>query len=409
MNKKKYIRLGVIFLVPLIFIFSRCFDNNKPSDPRGETYAGSASCLKCHKNVAQNYLHTAHFLTSRPASETTIHGSFKPDSNTVVFNDSVKVVMEKHKDGLYQASYTHGKLTQKERFDMAFGSNRGETYLYWKGKQIYELPITYYLNLHQWANSPGYEAGKVTFNRIMGKRCFECHATYAQSLPVGTDMIQQKEVFDKNSMMLSIDCERCHGPAANHVSFHLENPGEKKAMYIKKISLLSRSQRVDLCSTCHSGNKDYMVRSIFDFKPGDTLANFKAPTYSQGPKDISKIDVHGDQAELLTSSKCFIKGQIECTTCHDIHSTEIKTASMYSQRCLTCHSEANHNFCKMAGELGQAINSRCIDCHMPVQTSNAIVIHDTGKQSGPAYQARMHRIAIYPEETKKIVAWIKRS
>lgn len=409
MKKIKYIRLGLIFLIPLTFIFSHCFDNNKPADPRGDTYAGSASCVKCHKNVAQNYLHTAHFLTSRPASQATIHGSFNPDSNTVVFNDSVKVVMEKHKDGLYQASYTHGKLNEKQRFDITFGSNRGETYLYWKGKEIYELPITYYLNLHQWANSPGYSGNQVTFNRIMGKRCFECHATNVQTVLQETGVTEQKELFDQKSMILSIDCERCHGPAANHVSFHTQNPDAKQSMYITKISSLSRSQRVDLCSACHSGNSDVMVRSIFDFKPGDTLANFKEGSYLHRPKDLSKADVHGDQAELLASSKCFIKGKIECATCHNIHDNEVKTVSMYSQRCTTCHSEANHNFCKMAGQLGQAINNRCIDCHMPVKPSNVIVIHGTGKQTAPAYQARMHRIAIYPEESQKIIAWIKGS
>src|SRR6185437_10799210 len=248
MKKLRYIRLAMAFLVPLTFIFSRCFDHRKPADPRGDAYAGSASCLKCHKEVSQNYLHTAHFLTSRPASAANISGSFNHGLNTVVYNDSVKVVMEKHRDGLYQASYTHGKLTETERFDIIFGSNRGETYLYWKGKEIYELPVTYYINLHQWANSPGYSGGKVTFNRIMGKRCFECHATNVQTVFKETGITEQKELFERNSMMLSIDCERCHGPAANHVSFHLQNPQEKKAMYIKRISLLSRSQRVDLCS-----------------------------------------------------------------------------------------------------------------------------------------------------------------
>ena len=407
MNNRKYIRLGITFIIPIAFIFSRCVDDNKPADPRGNAYAGSATCLKCHKNVYQNYLHTAHYLTSRPATQASIHGSFNPDSNTVVFNDSVKVVMEKHKDGLYQAAYTNGKLTEKQRFDIAFGSNRGETYLYWKGNEIYELPVTYYLYRHQWANSPGYSGNAVKFDRIMGKRCFECHSSYVQNIPHETSYADPAEWFDKSLMILSIDCERCHGPAGNHVIFHNLNPDIKQAMYITKISSLSRSQRVDLCSVCHSGNKDVMVRSTFDFKPGDTLANFKEGSYIHVAKDLTKADVHGDQAELLTASKCFIKGKIECATCHNIHNNEVKTVAMYSQRCTTCHSQANHNFCTMAGQLGQAINNRCIDCHMPVKSSNAIVIHGTGKPTAPAYQARMHRIAIYPEESRKIIAWLK--
>ncbi|MEO6631856.1 MAG: multiheme c-type cytochrome [Mucilaginibacter sp.] len=407
MKKIKSIRLGIIFLAPLVFIFSHCFDNGKPADPRGDAYAGQASCLNCHKKIYQNYLHTAHFLTSRPAIQATIHGSFKPGSNTVVFNDSTKVVMEKDKDRLYQASYTDGKLKEKQRFDITFGSNRGETYLYWKGNEIYELPVTYYLYLHQWANSPGYRGGTVKFDRPMGKRCFECHSSYIENLPGGTGFGGQTEKFDKKSMMLNIDCERCHGPAANHVAFHTENPEQKKAMYITRISSLSRLQRIDLCGQCHAGNTGLMFRSIFDFKPGDKMADFKDTANSQ-QKNSAKIDVHGNQAGLLAGSKCFINGKIECATCHNIHD-ELKSVSAYSQRCTTCHSEEKHNFCKVAGQLGQSINNRCIDCHMPIESSNAIVIHSAGNLTIPAFQARVHRIAIYPEESQKIMIWLKAS
>lgn len=404
MGKIKNVRFGIVFLVPLMFIFSHCFNNDKPADPRGEAYAGPESCVNCHRKIYQNYLHTAHFLTSRLATQANIRGSFNPDSNTVVFNDSTKVVMEKHKDGFYQASYVGGKLKEKQRFDITFGSKRGETYLYWKGNEIYELPITYYVFLHQWANSPGY-SGTVKFDRPMGTRCFECHSSNIQNLTGGTGFIGQNDQFDKKSMLLNIDCERCHGPAANHVAYHTTNPEEKKPKYITSINSLSRKQRIDLCGQCHAGNTGLMVRSIFDFKPGDQMADFKDAGHFQ-EKYPEKIDVHGNQAGLLAGSKCFIKGDIECATCHSIHN-EINSVSAYSQRCTTCHSEEKHNFCKVAGQLGQSINNRCIDCHMPIESSKAIVIHAAGNRTIPAFKARTHRIAIYPEESKKIMIWLK--
>jgi len=319
--------------------------------------------------------------------------------------------MEKHKNGLYQASYINGKLREKQRFDITFGSNRGETYLYWKGNEIYELPVTYYLYLHQWANSPGYKGGAVKFDRVMGKRCFECHSSYIENLPGSSGFIGQNERFEKKSMILNIDCERCHGPAANHVAFQTNNPEEKKPMYITSISSLSRAQRIDLCGQCHAGNTGLMFRSIFDFKPGDRMKDFKdngdnAHNANFKKKDHGKIDVHGNQAGLLASSKCFIEGKIECATCHNVHD-EITNLSTYSQRCTTCHSEEKHNFCKMAVQLGQSINNHCIDCHMPVESSNAIVIHGAGNRTIPAFQAHIHRIAIYPGESKKVINWLK--
>jgi hypothetical protein len=388
--------------VPLSFIISQCFHKNKAiafNDPRGAAFAGSATCVKCHKNITENYLHTAHYLTGRPASEATIHGSFNPDSNTVIFNDSIKIVMEKHPDGLYQASYTNGKLTQKHRFEMTFGSKRAETFLFWKGKEVFELPVSYYISLHQWATSPGaYYGDSVNFSRKIGQRCFECHSSYIQNIPNENSTVEKTEWMDKKSLVLGIDCERCHGPGAQHVNFHLQNPEEKLPMYMKKISSLPRERRMDLCSVCHSGNSKIMINTTFDFKPGDTLSHFENGDKNPG---LKKIDVHGNQAELLAGSQCFIKSNIECSTCHSVHDSGVKTVKMYSQACTSCHSEAKHNFCKMAGQLGHVINNNCIDCHMPIKSSSSVVINAKGKPPVYPFEARMHRIAIYPEETKK--------
>jgi cytochrome c554/c'-like protein len=408
MKTRKYLRLGIAFLLPLTFVFSQCFNKSKPVDPRGPMYAGSASCIKCHKNLFRDYMHNVHYLTSREASQTTIHGSFNTDSNTVILNDSTKVIMEKEANGMYQAAYTNGKLTQKQRFDVVFGSKKGETYLYWKGKEVYQLPITWYLNIHKWANSPRYSNDSADFSRIIGRRCFECHASYIQNISHQTSLMAKADSVDKTSMLLSVDCERCHGPGAAHVNFHTQNPEEKRAMYITKISTLSRQQRMDLCSVCHSGNKSTFIRSTFNFKPGDTLDNFKAYEYPHATHDLIKIDVHGDQADLLKSSQCFIKSKLECASCHNIHDNTTRSIKVYSAICTGCHKEETHNFCKMAGKIGQTINNNCIDCHMPVKSSDVIVIRGAGKQASPIFEARIHRIAVYPGETEKVMKWMRK-
>ncbi len=151
MKKRNYIRFSIIFLLPLTFIISQCFHKEKPtetvpSDPRGATYAGSAACISCHKYVYNDYLNNAHFKTSQPAYPGNVIGSFNTDSNTVVYNDSVKVLMLKHNDSLFQACYTKGQLTNVQPFDIKFGFKRAETFLYWKDKYIYQLPVTYYIS-----------------------------------------------------------------------------------------------------------------------------------------------------------------------------------------------------------------------------------------------------------------------
>jgi len=60
MVSKRTVLLVLFFFVPLVLIFSQCFNLEKHEDARGEMYAGSASCVKCHKDIYNTYLQTAH-------------------------------------------------------------------------------------------------------------------------------------------------------------------------------------------------------------------------------------------------------------------------------------------------------------------------------------------------------------
>lgn len=61
----------------------------------------------------------------------------------------------------------------------------------------------------------------------------------------------------------------------------------------------------------------------------------------------------------------------------------------------------------MTGEIGPAIKENCIDCHMPLRPSKTITELLPGKATPTAALIRSHYIAIYPEETKKILAIFK--
>src|SRR6267142_3141873 len=49
--------------------------------PNGKHFAGSESCERCHKRIAETHQLTAHYLTSRPANVKTIKGSFDAGKN----------------------------------------------------------------------------------------------------------------------------------------------------------------------------------------------------------------------------------------------------------------------------------------------------------------------------------------
>jgi hypothetical protein len=406
MAKRKLLLLP-LFLFPLIVILSQCLstkDVQEAQDPRGDAYAGAKTCVSCHKDISNSYPHMAHYIASSPATTQTVHGSFLPGLNSVTYNDHTKVVMTKTDSGLYQTNYVNGQKVETARIDIAMGGVKGESYLYWKENELFQLPVSFDNIKNHWMMSPGYDTVMASFDRSINLRCMECHTSSAKTEPGKLLSFSGDAIgFQKNSIILSIDCERCHGGARQHVDFQTANPTAKTAKYITKISALTREQKIDLCGTCHSGTQTQNSKSIFDFKPGDKLTDYKKHAPSAGPLDLAHLDVHGDQLDMLKTSKCYISSQMDCSTCHNTHKNERNDMLLFAQRCQTCHKTANHNLCKMTGKLDtKVLQAKCISCHMPALPSKAIV---NEKES---VLIHTHHIAVYPDEITKITDYIKK-
>ncbi len=335
----------------------------------------------------------------RPTVEKDILGNLNPGQNAFTFNPQTKILVEKRDSGVFQVVYVDGKQIEAHRLDITFGSKRAQTFLYWAGNKTFELPVSYYHSVKSWGSSPGFSPTQINFNRVIGKNCYECHSSYIDSkLTMTAGVIE--ETLDKKSLVYGIDCERCHGPAADHVKFHLANAGIKIAKYIVTQHSLNRQQKLDECAVCHSGNDKIKEISTFTFRPGDTLSKFYSPW------DLSKtgdngIDVHGNQFQLLSESKCFIANQLlTCNTCHDAHRNTDNNIKAYSEKCMSCHPNTQHDFTTDASALNE-IKSNCIDCHMPEQPSRAITFYMEGNNTKSAYLLRTHKIAIYNKEKNK--------
>lgn len=311
--------------------------------------------------------------------------------------------MERQDSAFYQVAYRNDTVIQAQKFDITVGSGRkAQTYLYWYEDKIYQLPISYFIPLKSWANSPNYPSNQVRFDRNIPIGCFECHGSFIKRTstePAGKFFIDH---FDRNNIVYGIDCERCHGPASKHVAFHKDHPNEKSSRYIVPFKELSRQQKLDQCAVCHSGIKD-TKRSLFYFRPGSSLSDYVHPDTSTA--DIDNIDVHGNQYQLLAASACFIKTKtLDCSSCHDPHVTERNNLEIFSKRCMSCHTTANHNFCTMAPKLGAGIVNNCIDCHMPAKPSKLITLLSQGKTSPTPNLVRTHFISVYKEENKKFMS-----
>ena len=361
---------------------------------RHDKYAGDAACLSCHRDQSTSYVHTAHHLTSQPAGKDSILGSFRDGSNVLMIadpatagdNPGLYFKMEAKANGFYQTAVAGwpGQLkTRSERMEVVIGSGvRGQSYLYWRGDHLYELPVSYWSEGSRWINSPGYKDGTMSFSRAVTPRCLECHATYIE--PRSPDPLTNE--YDPASLVTGISCERCHGPGASHISLHQAKVPAGET--ILNPARFSRDRQVDLCALCHNGIRTDELVAAFSYVPGKALDNYLRPNEGEV---AAHPDVHGNQVGLLEKSRCYLSSpSMSCSTCHNIHQPE-RAAAAYSDRCLTCHQVES---CGMAKTMGHKIAENCIDCHMPVEPTNAIASETAGQVIRP--KMRNHWIKVYP-------------
>ena len=362
-------------------------------------FAGMVTCLSCHKDIYESFVHTSHFLTSQAASEKYIKGSFEEGKNIFPFHPGLYIAMEKRDSGLFEVAYSNGVEKIAKRFDIVTGSSaKGQTYLTWYKNELFQLPVSYLSSANQWANSPGFPPERIVFNRPVTSRCLECHSTYVNMIsPPG----KEPEEFDHNEILYGVECEKCHGPGAKHVDYETKNPKDPIGKYIINPSKFTRQQSLDLCALCHGGRLQ-KTKPSFEFVAGDTLANYFVKS-TAGPT-VNEIDVHGNQYGLLEESKCFrLSLTMTCVTCHNTHENERGKVELFSQRCMTCHNKEHGTFCKINQLPVSSIKSNCVDCHMPKQPSMAVALLLPGNQVPTAALIHTHLIKIYPEETKKFL------
>ncbi len=375
---------------------------NQEGPPRPKR-VGDQACLPCHEPRSTSYLHTSHHLTSQLASGNAILGSFSGSESNLKILDPIpsssapglSFRMDVKGGGYYEtaiAGIPGHEQSHSERIDVVTGSGaRGQTYLYWLGDQLFELPLSYWTDGHQWINSPGYKDKTANFSRPIYPRCLECHAT--SIVPASSDPLTNH--YDRASLVTGISCETCHGGGADHVTAHTAtaaSPSSTADTTILNPARFVRDRQVDLCALCHSGGKRAELAPAFSYLPGQPLDDYLQPL----PADpATQPEVHGNQVGLLKRSRCYLSSPtMSCSTCHDVHAPE-RPAAAYSDRCLSCHRVQS---CKMSQAIGPKIADNCIDCHMPKQPTNAIISTTAGNVVRATM--RTHWIRIYPGVTQ---------
>jgi predicted CXXCH cytochrome family protein len=205
----------------------------------------------------------------------------------------------------------------------------------------------------------------------------------------------------------------CHGPSLGHAEW-MKSGGKQKLAGPAPLDFrrVTAEQSVAVCAQCHAQS------AVHDTRP-DGSANYSGgdtPFYREYgkhlPSDFSRKAFYRDGryrattflVEAFTRSKCFLKGNATCASCHDPHPvnvadnpTSLKFAKDSDQMCVQCHTDLRAAPERHTRHPAATEASRCVSCHMPRM------------QEALLFQARSHEIDDIPDAAMTVRFGVKDS
>jgi len=163
-----YKKTGIVLgLLTAMIVFMQCLNKKQVvSDPRGSLYAGSASCIECHQPLSDVYQHSRHYATSAISDYTRLSKLINAQNSKVAFRDMQEIAMEAKDSVMLQSYWRKGIHLRSEKMDITLGSGeKAFTFLYWREKELLQLPLSYLTSKQIWTNSPGFPVDQPYFDR----------------------------------------------------------------------------------------------------------------------------------------------------------------------------------------------------------------------------------------------------
>ncbi len=362
-------------------------------------YVGMQACVACHADRVAEFQATRHCLACCPPQPDSMPAAFSsPDAIYVTHDPALRFQMTRSGDEFFQTAILQtplGEKRKKSRIDLVYGAGAGtdEVYLTWRGDLLYELPIAWLHPEHAWGASAFDPYGAGAFARELTPKCLECHNTWFEHAP-GT-----LNEYKRETALLGVSCEKCHGPGREHVVFHEANRLEKSPKAIVRPARLSRERQLDLCAQCHSNAITYRSPA-FSYLPGEPLDEHFRTLDTKRPED----DHVANQLSYLRESKCFKNSEtLTCTTCHNPHKPRKMGGDAAQSACLECHQAVD---CGKRERFPAAVQDNCVGCHMPVSKKVQVFFRTKDEDFLPPVNRYEHRIGIYPAaEQEVLLAW----
>lgn len=345
-------------------------------------YVGMNACKTCHQQIYETFVQTGmgeswDVATMRKSSakfgaHDVVYDAYRNFYYQPFWRDSVLYMSEYRLEG----KDTVYKRTEKISYIVGSGQHTN-SHIWEVNGYLYQAPMTFYTQKGIWELPPGFEEGLNTrWNRIISIECMNCH-----------NMFPQFDTTSENrftTVKRGIECERCHGAGEAHVNEKLKGivvDISKETDYsIVNPKKLPRDLQVELCQRCHLQGISVLNegKTFFDFKPGQPLnsvMNVFMPRYEGGEEKF----IMASHADRMKQSKCYVKSQMTCLTCHNPHvSVKVTPPAQFNAACISCHP-AGEQGCQLSIALREKENDNCFKCHMPVSETLDIphvTVHD---------------------------------
>ncbi|MBK9292186.1 MAG: tetratricopeptide repeat protein [Bacteroidetes bacterium] len=341
-------------------------------------YVGMQQCRECHPLIYDSYMRTGmgrSFGRATPSKSASIIG---PDS--LIYDQYSNLwyrpfwqgdVLMLEEFRIENGDTVHRRLQQ---VDYIVGSgHHTNSHIYVVNGYAYQIPFTYYTQVHRFDLPPGFEGGHNSrFGRSLGLECISCHNGLPQLVPGS----ENKYVH----MPEGIDCERCHGPGSIHVALKKKGILVDTARFadysIVNPKWLPKQLQNDVCARCHLQGTIVLKnnRSFYDYRPGiplTTVMDVFLPVFEGGTEDL----IMASHVERMMESRCFMAsgGDLSCMQCHNPHLSVKETPrSRFNKACISCHHAATNSVCSKDEASRLAKNNDCALCHMPVRKSRDI-------------------------------------